>query len=37
MKVTARVDFSQSFWPSTFKNLELKGKKIATRPETGNF
>jgi hypothetical protein len=31
------ADFSQSFCPSMFKNLELKGKKIATRLKTGNF
>jgi hypothetical protein len=34
---TGRLVFSQSFYPSTSKNLELKAKKIATRPKTGNF
>jgi len=31
------ADLSQSFCPSASKNLELKGKKITTRPKIGNF
>jgi hypothetical protein len=35
--IAPKADFSQSFCPSRSKNLELKGKKIATRPKIDNF